>query len=545
MWLLVVALAAARRGGGLAAPSPPLSPSGAQCLGSVCFGLFWEARSFPEARSVCEGGGGHLMTVRSTVAGEAIAVLLGDRSGSAWLGLRLPEGSCAETAKQLRGFRWVTGDERTDYQAWASAAAAVCGPRCVVVNQRLRWEESACDVPADGFLCEYSYPGGTCAPLALPPAATVSYLTPFGARESDLVASPPGTTAEVPSLNAILECRAHSNGSLGWGSASPSAWDCRLENGGCEGQCRVDDGGRPFCTCPEGATLSGEDKRSCSSPCASLGCQHHCVPQGDSAVCMCSVGYVLDADGRSCKDVDDCQATPSPCEQQCINTQGGFKCLCYEDYELVEGKCRATKWECFDLSCQHECKPVNGQYRCTCNEGYMPHPQKPNECVMSCNQTKCLAECDPYTFGSCFCADGFIWEQEPDGTNICTDLDECENGDCGELECINTPGSYHCICPKGKVCDETESSGETETYSTLSAPTVSVPTLAPTKDVGGRGMLVAVIVGSTFAVIALVAILCYLVKKHCAVQTMMDYKCQRTETGVPLQHVSLSTDRKY
>ncbi|XP_066481981.1 thrombomodulin [Tiliqua scincoides] len=542
MWLprlLPLALAVA----GLAAPSPPAAPSGAQCLGSACFALFWAARSFPEGASVCQGAGGHLMTVRSTVAAEAIALLLRGRSGSAWLGLRLPDGARAEPAKKLRGFGWVVGDEHTDYSNWTDAAGRVVGPRCAVVTHRLSWEDRACDAPADGFLCEYSYPGGTCAPLALPPALGVSYLTPFGVRDNDLVAFPPGTTVEVPSLGASLECAAHGNASLRWGSALPGAWHCSLEKGGCDGQCRWDDQGRPFCTCPDGKTLAG-DLRSCTSPCDNLPCQHLCVPQGSHGVCMCWEGYELAPDGRSCKDIDDCQVTPGLCPQECINTQGSYECQCFPDYELVMDKCLLKELVCYNHPCDHDCVAVNGKYHCTCFQGFIPDPQNPHKCIMFCNQTECPAQCDPHTYESCFCPPGYVVEEKKDGMRVCSDINECESGECGDFECENLLGSHKCTCPDGstvqelKFCGvpEDDASGETESESRTSEydPKISLPTLVPPKDDSSPRMLVATIVSTALVVVLLAAILCYLVKKHCTKQTMLDYKCRQSETGVAL-----------
>ncbi|XP_062986069.1 thrombomodulin [Elgaria multicarinata webbii] len=546
--LLLLALAAASRGGGLAAPPPPPTPVSAQCLNAACFALFWEARSSAEAGGVCQGGGGHLMTVRSTVAAEATELLLRGRAGAAWLGLRLPEGSCAEPAKQLRGFRWVTGDENTDYEAWARTnGTGVCGPLCAVVTQELKWQERACDAPADGFFCEYSYPGGMCVPLRLPPSATASYLTPFGARESDLVAFPPGTTAEVPSVAVRLACGARgggssSNSSVAWRAAGPGAWDCGLENGGCEGRCDPDGAGRFSCTCGEGATLLEEDQRSCSSSCASLGCQQHC----DSGVCVCSEGYVLDADGRSCKDVDDCKAHPSPCEQDCVNTQGSFECRCWSGYAPVDGKCLDEKEGCFFLTCQYDCAFVNGKYQCICDEGFVPDRRKPENCVRFCNQTECPADCDPRIDEECYCPDGYIVDYKDDDTIVCADVDECESGHCGDLECIDEPGGYHCICPdKLPVQDEKLCVAMPELpFPSPSPPKTSSPSPpktsspSPPKTSSSHAMLVAISVSGSLMVLGLVAILCYFTKKHHRAQTRTDFKCQQSEAGVVLQQVS-------
>ncbi|XP_058033879.1 thrombomodulin [Ahaetulla prasina] len=551
MWFLLVAMGSLRAGLASPTPSPAPIPLGAQCLGSACFGLFGIARSFAEAGGVCEAGGGHLMTVRSTVAAEAIELLLSDSPGSAWLGLRLPGNHCVEPSKRLRGFQWVTGDERTDFDAWDSngsdSKVPTCGPTCVAVTGQLRWQERSCNASAEAILCEYNYPNGTCGPL--PAALPVTYLTPFGARESDLVASPPGTTADVQSLGAVLECRAQgSNGSLEWGSAAPGAWDCQLQNGGCDDQCHLDEQGRPHCTCPEGKTLL-EDQRSCWSPCATLGCQQHCEPQGDSGVCMCFEGYELDSDGKSCLDIDDCQATPAVCEQECINIQGSYKCDCRQGYDLVKGKCLLEKWECFDLTCEHDCNLVDGEYKCICSEGYIPDPKSPHKCLRVCNQTQCAAQCDPHNIYQCYCPENFILEVNIDDMTICTDINECESGYCGSLKCINMPGSYNCICPNGLIQEEDslceqpseepeEFSGETETYPKSPVP----PSFAPPKDGSSRGTLVAIIVSVTFTVVMLVVIICYLVKKRFAAQSISDYKSQQSESGVALQHVSSTCD---
>nr|XP_056718485.1 thrombomodulin [Euleptes europaea] len=522
-------------------PPPPSPPSGpappsAQCLGSRCFALFWEARSFAGAGAGCAAGGGRLLRAASTVEAEAAAVLRGGRAGGVWLGLRLPEGRCAQARRgPLRGFQWAAGDERSDYEAWAGGGPAegACGPRCALVGAALRWEERACEAPADGFLCEYTYPDGTCAPLAA--AAAARYATPFGARDGDLSALPPGTTARLPGLPLRLVCRARPDGAPpAWAAAAPGAWPCRLAGGGCEGRCREDAQGRPSCTCPEGAAL-GADGRSCLSPCARLRCQHQCAPHGPRAVCLCHEGYRLGADGRSCRDVDDCLAQPGPCEQRCVNTAGGFLCRCFAGYTLVDGRCTKNEHLCFYSSCQQDCLVENGTLRCACFEGFAPDPGDPRRCLRFCNRSRCPAQCDPHTGDSCYCPDGYIIEEHEDGAKVCTDIDECDEGYC-DGDCRNLFGGYECVSggpgPASQRPDF-EGSGDATLFSTQRP----LPTSVPPRGGRSPGTLVAIVVSTVLSFVALAAVVYCFLKKLDPPQTKVDYKCQQLETEVVMEPV--------
>ncbi|XP_077166909.1 complement component C1q receptor [Paroedura picta] len=541
--LLPLLLAATTTAGAEPPPPPPPPPtSSAQCLDSRCFGLFWEARSFAEAGAACQRGGGRLMWALSSVEAEAIDLLRRGRAGGVWLGLRLAAGRCVEASRPLRGFQWEAGDERTNYEAWARGGPAedTCGPRCVVVSGELRWEERACEAAAAGFLCEYSYAGGPCAPLALPPGAAARYATPFGARDADLSAFPPATRAEVPGLRVALECRQRADGSWGWaavGDAAPGAWACQLEGGGCEGACREDGHGRPRCTCPDGAVL-GPDGRRCLSPCAALQCEHLCQPHGERALCMCEEGYRLGADGRSCADIDDCRAEPGPCSQQCVNTPGGFRCQCFPDYTLAGGSCIKTANLCFQANCQQECVVVNGTSLCTCFQGFVPHPKDPQQCVKGCNRTECPAQCDPHTGDSCYCPDGYILQEFEDGTKVCTDIDECSEGYC-DGPCRNLHGSYECATGRPDVGGTWWPTPDSEGSGDLTQASTALPILTPVPPSVSRspGTLVAVIVSTVLSLVALAAVAYCLLTRLGALRTRTDYKCQQLETEVGLEQV--------
>ncbi|XP_017692920.1 PREDICTED: thrombomodulin [Lepidothrix coronata] len=526
-------------GMGLGAPGEPgepepLAPSGAQCLQHACFAVFWGSRPFAAASAGCERGGGHLMTVRSTVAEEAIALLLQNRGGRLWLGLSLaPSLRCTEPARRLRGFRWVTEDNRTDYTNWAPSGPR-CGERCVTVSRELRWEERRCEDPADGFLCEYNY-GSSCPLLPSAEGLPVSYTTPFGARGGEFLALPPRSVASVPALGLELRCDEDGEGGrLRWGRAEPGAWPCRLGGGGCEGACSEGAGG-PRCSCPDGAVL-GPDGRGCRSPCAGAPCQQHCVVSGSSFVCMCDTGYHLGADGSSCEDNDDCASEPGLCEQLCVNTMGGFECRCYAGYRMVDGHCQRES-HCYRAPCEQSCEDVPGGYRCGCYDGYAVDPRDPARCRLHCSDSQCPPHCSQYSEG-CECPEGFLLDDD----KLCVDIDECDMNYC-EHNCTNHPGGYRCHCPAGyRLVNDLDCaplpeqdaegppfSGDFESQ-TLPPPT-AVPRTPPPSRTPPKaeplhpGALVGIAVGAVLTALAPLALGYYLAKKRCRPPATMDYKC--------------------
>ena len=37
-----------------------------------------------------------------------------------------------------------------------------------------------------------------------------------------------------------------------------------------------------------------------------------------------------------CTDINECLQSPSPCEQNCHNTEGSFMCSCHDGYLLAD-----------------------------------------------------------------------------------------------------------------------------------------------------------------------------------------------------------------
>ncbi|XP_032883556.1 fibulin-5 isoform X1 [Amblyraja radiata] len=165
------------------------------------------------------------------------------------------------------------------------------------------------------------------------------------------------------------------------------------------------------CSCTDGYWLTDGQCMDIDE-CRHGYCQQLCANIAGSYSCQCNSGFLLNADGRSCQDVDECSGE-NPCGQQCINTYGSFLCRCDTGYELnSEGMGCSDINECSfsEFLCQHQCVNEPGDYYCICPEGYT---------MYSDNRS-------------------------------CQDIDECEMGNntCTEEQiCINIPGTYKCLDP--------------------------------------------------------------------------------------------------
>ncbi|XP_007906718.1 fibulin-5 isoform X1 [Callorhinchus milii] len=163
------------------------------------------------------------------------------------------------------------------------------------------------------------------------------------------------------------------------------------------------------CSCTEGYWLV-EGQCMDIDECRHGYCQQLCANIAGSYSCQCNTGFILNPDGRSCQDLDECAGEDS-CSQQCINTYGSFLCRCDTGYELTsEGTV------CEDI----------------------------NECSFS--EFLCQFQCvnEPGTF-FCICPPGFTMF---DDNRSCEDIDECENGNhtcTAEQDCFNTQGGFKCL----------------------------------------------------------------------------------------------------
>ncbi|NXO29786.1 SCUB2 protein, partial [Cisticola juncidis] len=213
---------------------------------------------------------------------------------------------------------------------------------------------------------------------------------------------------------------------------------CNHGNGGCQHMCDDADNG-PVCGChpkytihvdgktclereeaaveiSEGNTTAAADvdkrvkRRLLMETCAvnNGGCDRTCKDTSTGVHCSCPIGFMLQFDGKTCKDIDECQLNNGGCDHFCKNTVGSFDCSCRKGFKLLtdEKSCQDIDECSFERMCDHTCINHPGTFECTCNKGYALY-----------------------------------------GFTHCGDINECSinNGGCQQL-CVNTLGDYECLC---------------------------------------------------------------------------------------------------
>lgn len=493
-----------------------IEPNSGYCIGNQCFSVTKDLGDFWTARSQCGGLGGHLMTVRSSVSHDVLVILLGNVTGRFWIGLHLT-GNCPDTSAELKGFLWETGGNESDYSNWATTFDSNCSShRCVSVSREddFKWNQEPCDKHVAGFLCEFTF-SETCKGLEAAEFESISYTTTIGFVGEDLLSLPPGTVAVRMPHETKYMCYLEQ-----WMQAP---WNCEVMEGGCEYKCVIDPKNVTRCYCPPGQIVNPVNKVACveaqDDPCVSLRCAHICYNNGGTYACMCTQGYKLASDGRSCLDFNDCRdARQCPGENfMCVNTVGGFQCVCKDGYRKIGGRCVDVD-ECAPAPCEHMCENAPGSYKCSCYSGYKEDPADPHRCKLHCGEQECDAECDPNDFAVCYCPAGYILE-ERDTDRVCIDMDECFSFFCDQ-GCENTYGSYVCMCNPGYTLDEqnkcvktdepdtdggSEGSGSTSTHPSIVTAS-AVPPPDPTRQPSAvtTGALVGIIVCTVFFVVLVV-----------------------------------------
>lgn len=367
-----------------------LSLSGAEqetlCTSEACFTLHMDEVNFEKARSNCVNNGGYLVTIRDKKEENVLRLLLSQahqhgRPLKIQIGLRLQRGTCVLPDTALRGFKWVSGDEDSQYSNWEKDPVYTCHERCVSVtyNQsvenHMKWADGGCKRKAF-YICKF-YFKGMCKALTLLGPGQINYTAPFSKepRGYQLKVLPVGTYAEIfcsDNKSYYSVCSTKDGNTYSWTHSGPfckTNRNCSTNNGGCDHVCQqnTDD---VTCSCNDGYHLD-EDGLSCrfKNLCDVDTCEYHCIMGKTGFTCRCPPGFELDSNQRTCLDIDECQSQVCG-EHSCVNTKGSYFCNCSAGYEMVGGECRDVN-ECLTSRCEDTCLNSIGSFSCSCRKGFL------------------------------------------------------------------------------------------------------------------------------------------------------------------------------
>lgn len=98
-----------------------------------------------------------------------------------------------------------------------------------------------------------------------------------------------------------------------------------------------------------------------------------CINTDGSYSCNCNQGFRMD-EKKYCRDINECTENIHGCSHQCYNTFGGYQCYCENGFRLNADKktcddideCSESR----DLLCRGECENTLGGYECKCPAGF-------------------------------------------------------------------------------------------------------------------------------------------------------------------------------
>lgn len=228
------------------------------------------------------------------------------------------------------------------------------------------------------------------------------------------------------------------------------------------------------CVCEQEGSRYDDELRTCvdineclveggvSGPCPD---DEICINLPGSYRCVCSTGYTrLPAEDGQCVDVNECEdASGAVCPpySSCLNSPGSFACVCDDGYYSFYSERSSLSQPSYDHTSDDD--PSIGE---TVHDVGLLACEEVDECALEF----CPGACRNIKPGGrryvgitapprgtpvgyeCACPRGF--QEKPD-TDVCEDIDECdvfgaENLCAANAQCVNTSGSFECVCPQHK-----------------------------------------------------------------------------------------------
>ncbi|XP_068194587.1 complement component C1q receptor [Antennarius striatus] len=171
--------------------------------------------------------------------------------------------------------------------------------------------------------------------------------------------------------------------------------------------------------------------------------------QSHYSVCMGADDvYRWNVPGPFCKTgKQNCSINNGGCEHLCRQDADEVRCFCKEGYDLgEEGLLCSIQDLCGVDTCEHQCIMGESGYSCKCPHGFKLHANQRNCTDLNeCQSQACGLHLCVNTYGSyvCVCRDGYRMV-----SGECSDINECLDSGC-EHGCSNSVGSFSCHCDQG------------------------------------------------------------------------------------------------
>ncbi|XP_053341492.1 hemicentin-1 [Clarias gariepinus] len=165
--------------------------------------------------------------------------------------------------------------------------------------------------------------------------------------------------------------------------------------------------------------------------------------------CTCPRGYRSQGVGLPCIDINECERVPMPCAFQCVNSPGSYTCTCPPGRHLLgDGKSCAglehlPRFESLSYgfhSSQSSPERSSSQqrYHSMTSQSYHSYATRGGNYRLNARPLRSRRATKT------LCPLGFVSNGDK-----CIDINECEQRDMCQHECLNTPGSHRCLCPNG------------------------------------------------------------------------------------------------